>query len=566
MMRKFWIPIVIFIVSVMPVIGLIRTGMPVTHDGRDQVVRVANFYASLAEGNLIPRWGANLNWGYGHPVLMFLYPLPSYFASVFKLIGFTFVDSVKIVFAAAYVSSVIFMYLWVSHGWGAPAGILASVFYGFMPYRFVDLYVRGALGEHMSFVFPPLTAYLLLQLQQLSAEKNHRKNKLKIYGTTAGAAITIALLILSHNALSIIFLSAIILYISYLALISVPGRRIFILLAITVCTAGLGLSAFFWLPAFMEGKYTLRDVVTQGEAMSRFVDWKSFVTASWNYGGSDEFSKKIGSTVIAGIMMTVIGFNRLTRHNRFFAAGLTGIFLFSIYIQTESSAFIWERIGLLQKFQFPWRFLSLTVLSGSVLAAISWDQVIRLIRHVRLRKAVYIMVITASIAFTVDMWQPKDFEIKPESYYSGIYAGTTDTGESSPIWSVRFMEKSPVMPYEVTEGIAKIYPLTRTTTNHSYAVNTDMPVRVIEQTLYFPGWIVLVDGRPTEIEFQDPQYRGLITFRIGEGKHFYRVEFTDTKLRKFSEIISLGFLLSGLAGYVFIYLKNRSFSKNRTCP
>ena len=79
--------LLIIILSIIPVFSLLNPGLPITHDGQDHVARIANFYQNLTEGNIIPRWAGNLNWGYGHPILEFLYPLPSYFASVFSLFG-----------------------------------------------------------------------------------------------------------------------------------------------------------------------------------------------------------------------------------------------------------------------------------------------------------------------------------------------------------------------------------------------------------------------------------------------------------------------------------------------
>ncbi len=77
--------IVLLALSIFPLLDLLHPGIPRGHDTPDHVARIANFYQSLAEGNLIPRWAGNLNWGYGHPILMFLYPLPSYIASVFPI-------------------------------------------------------------------------------------------------------------------------------------------------------------------------------------------------------------------------------------------------------------------------------------------------------------------------------------------------------------------------------------------------------------------------------------------------------------------------------------------------
>src|SRR3989344_960027 len=99
MKYKNFLPILILsLISLIPMLDLFNVGLPITHDGQDHIARIANFYQNLLDGNIIPRWAGNLNWGYGHPILMFLYPLPSYAASIFHAIGFSLVDSTKLVF------------------------------------------------------------------------------------------------------------------------------------------------------------------------------------------------------------------------------------------------------------------------------------------------------------------------------------------------------------------------------------------------------------------------------------------------------------------------------------
>ena len=90
--------LILIIISFVFTLDLFHPGLPVTHDGKDHLFRIANFYQNLKEGNIVPRWAGNLNWGYGHPILEFLYPLPSYLASLFHFAGFSFIDSAKIVF------------------------------------------------------------------------------------------------------------------------------------------------------------------------------------------------------------------------------------------------------------------------------------------------------------------------------------------------------------------------------------------------------------------------------------------------------------------------------------
>jgi len=163
-MKKISLLIILIILAVFPVLSLFHPGLPLTHDGQDHVARIANFYQSLIEGNPIPRWAGNLNWGYGHPILEFLYPLPSYIASIFHFIGFSLVDSTKIVFGLGMILSLFFMYLWLSQFTAKYSALFGAVLYTYAPYRFVELYVRGDIGENLAFAFIPLVLYFLYKL------------------------------------------------------------------------------------------------------------------------------------------------------------------------------------------------------------------------------------------------------------------------------------------------------------------------------------------------------------------------------------------------------------------
>src|SRR6266702_2869960 len=128
--KKFLLLLIVS-VSIIAVFDLFHPCMPVTHDGKDHVARIANFYTSLSEGNIIPRWAGNLNWGYGHPILEFLYPLPSYIASFFHLTGFSFIDSTKLVLGIGMVLSGLCMFVWLSDFLGAWPSLIGAAMYEF---------------------------------------------------------------------------------------------------------------------------------------------------------------------------------------------------------------------------------------------------------------------------------------------------------------------------------------------------------------------------------------------------------------------------------------------------
>lgn len=534
------------VISLIPLKDLFHPGLPITHDGQDHVARIANFYLNLQEGNFIPRWAPNLNWGYGHPILMFLYPLPSYFASFFHFFGFSFVDSVKLVFGVSYILSGITMYLWLREAIDEYSGVVGGLLYLFAPYRFVDLYVRGAIGEHVAFIFPPLLFYFLLRISKKQTVSN-----------VIGGGVTFACLILAHNAISLMFVPLIMLYIAYL----LPATSRWIRTLFYYCSVillGFALSAFFWIPAFLEGKYTLRDIVTTKDYATRFVPWQEFFYKPWSYGISGNLSVEVGIVqwviVFVGILSIFIYYKKNISHWKM-QAGLVFLFFIVLFLMTSYALPIWSQVSLLQKFQFPWRFLSVIVFITAALGG----YVMGLVPNKR--KIVTLCIVTiALLFFNKEYWHAKAYLQKPESYFRGIYNSTTDTGESAPIWSVRFMEKRPAAHTEVIDGKATVRVISRSATSRSYQITAQEKARIRENTLYFPGWVVYVDNKPVEIQFQDANSRGLMTYSVEPGKHTVDIRFGETRLRNVANSISIASLLCIL---VFIITKGKIWRRFR---
>lgn len=530
-----WGLVLVLVLSLLPLLDLLHPGLPLTHDGKDHVARIANFYLSLSEGNIVPRWAANLNWGYGHPVMMFLYPLPSYIASLFHFLGFSLIDSVKAVFAIGLIGSGVAMYLWIKNFLGEYAAVIAGILYMYAPYRFVDLYVRGAIGEHVAFIFMPLVLFFLLKLHL--AITNKKKTSMHI----VGIAISFAALLLSHNAISVMFLPILVGYFLYLAFIN--KKRKFLIWASSALFFGLLLSAFFLFPAFLEGKYTLRDIVTGNEYANRFSNPLSILYGPWSYGGTGQFSVQVGLVQLFFVLIFPYVIYKLKRNSTKHSVlyGLFGLaFLLSLLLIIKESNFIYHIITTLQKFQFPWRFLTITVLTTSVLGAFAFS----LIKKKKIANILLTVFVFFILFINKDYWHARGYLYSNDTFFNSIYDGTTDTGESSPIWSIRFMEHRPKERVELIGGKATIVEKGRNTTVHTYLINTTTNIAQIkENTVYFPGWKVLVNGRQVPIQFQDKNNLGLITFNVPQGKSDVVVKFTNTKLRVISGLLSLGAFL-----------------------
>lgn len=537
--------LIVLLLSILPVIGLFHAGLPITHDGQDHVARIANFYLSLTEGNIFPRWAENLNWGYGHPVMEFLYPFPSYVASFFHFVGFSLVDSTKTVLALGMILSFIFMYLWLSLFSSKYASIFGAFLYTYAPYRLVDLYVRGDIGENLAFAFVPLVLFFMYRLYKRYA----------FYDIVLGG-LSLGLLIVSHNAVSLMTLPFIISYAGFLVYIS-KNRKSLIINHLSLIALGFLLSAFFWIPGLLEGKYTLRNILTKGSYVGRFVSFQQLIYGPWNYGQSGQFTLQFGLLQWLSLVFAPLAAYKLFKAKDkayIWVLGLLAICIPAIFLMLPQSEFIWSRIMLLQNFQFPWRFLTIIVLAASFISVYVFNLIPRRFQLIALVTGIMLILFLQK-----DYFAPKAYQQRPESFYAGVYHSTTDTGESSPIWSVRFMEHTPKAHMEIIDGKATIKELERKSTFHKYEINVVNKTLFRENTLYFPGWEIKANNVKQDIQFQNMQYRGVMLFSLDKGNYTVEVIFKATKLRLMSESLSIITFFGILVIIALRFIKKRIY-------
>jgi hypothetical protein len=100
----------------------------------------------------------------------------------------------------------------------------------------------------------------------------------------------------------------------------------------------------------------------------------------------------------------------------------------------------------------------------------------------------------------------------------------------------------------IFEGKGKILSQQVSNSKRVYSIIATTPLKMVDRTFYFPGWKVLVDGVNVPIEYQDPNYRGVITYAVPSGNHTVSVVYTDTKARLLGKLLTIlgTFLVAGL--------------------
>jgi len=502
----------------------LHSGLPPTHDGEYHVIRFIEFDRALRGGNLYPRWAADLNYGYGIPLFNYVYPLPNYFSSFLHFFGISFIDAFKLNMFTAILLAGLFFYLWTKSFFNEKGALVGSVFYLFSPYMFVDTYIRGSVGEVWALALFP--AFLWAVMEFIYKDK-------KIFLPVS--VVFLALIIFSHNILALMFFSFAFLYSLLLVYLSKNPKANFIK-CLFLFGLGLGLSAIFWLPAILETKYTVGLQIF--DYKSNFVDLYQLIAPSWGsgfYGGglANQMSVQIGIANLLVIFISIAVFINLFR-KKDFRAKLLGFFLASLFIviflMLRMSLPIWENFPLMNYFQFPWRFLSLTILFCSFLAAGIFSVV--------KQKLFFIAMLFLPIVLTLGYIHPAYYMDRMDSYYAtrpNFIDGTNSIGNSfNTLWfnakSVRITAK-----IEDNKNVA-INKSAIKPSNYKFEIIVSKPSILTLNTAYFPGWEAKIDGKAILLQKNSEV---LIAFSVPEGKHSLEVNFGDTAIRLIATLISL---------------------------
>lgn len=125
---------------------------------------------------------------------------------------------------------------------------------------------------------------------------------------------------------------------------------------------------------------------------------------------------------------------------------------------------------------------------------------------------------------------------------------------TSPIWADIDKSKLRIRPksnIEILKGSATIKEISRTPIRHTYEINVQSDVEIKENTLFFPGWIVIADNKLVPINYKNQKSPGVITFNLSKGIYEVNVKFIDLPIITFSKWLS-GLSLSVILIFAFI--------------
>ena len=189
--------------------------------------------------------------------------------------------SIKFSFVVGYFLSGITMYWYLKRVFGRFPAIIGTFLYLYAPYRFVNIFVRAAIGDATSFIFPPLFFLALYELSKYKEIKTLLSDGKK--WITVGA-IGIAGLILSHAMIFVLFGISYFFYLLWNLVFS-KNKKSLLIAFTSIIALGIALSSYYFIPSFIERNYTQFSSIMGGIFTgSTFVPVKQLIYSPWGYG------------------------------------------------------------------------------------------------------------------------------------------------------------------------------------------------------------------------------------------------------------------------------------------
>src|SRR3989344_248549 len=533
--NKYYGLILVLILSFWAIKPLFVNGFFPMHDDT-QVARVFEMGKALRDGMFPVRWVPDLGYGYGYPIFNFYAPLSYYFGGFLTLLGFDALLATKIMMAVGILLSGVFMYLLAREFWGVLGGILSGLFYVYAPYHALDIYVRGDVAEFWAYAFVPLMFWGFYKVFK------DPRWKWVIVGSLGYAGI-----ILSHNLTAMMvtpFLAIVTLLYCYIAYRNKKLFTIYYLLFTILL--GLMISAFYWIPALLEMKYTnvLSQIGGGADFRDHFVCIRQLWDSHWGFGGSasgciDGLSFKIGKLHIILSLISIISailFLRKRREKIWLIVLLSIGFILSVFLTLEISRPIWEALPLVEFLQYPWRFLLIASFFASLLCGVIFLKLDRKIKYVVIISVVFLLIFFNSRIFNPQtIFSRVALDYTNEKYLRWTISKISD--EYLPRDFVKPNNKDEVPNAIIVPELCDSKIAIESLKTHSIRIITNQTddTNFLINIAYFPAWKIFVDGKEKPFKVLNSR----ISIHIPSGKHKIDLKFQETLLEKTSNAISL---------------------------
>lgn len=536
--------LIIFIATIFVCIPLFDQKIDMTYDdGIQHICRLMGTSQSIEEGQPFATIMSNFCNEFGYSWNIFYSPITAFVPLLFRIIGMSYTNCIKIFMFIVVFLSGLFMYQFTKKiTKNNVVGVLSAILYIFAPYRITDMYIRNALAELVSFVFLPLIFNGLYNI----INKKEDKGYLLIIGTIG--------MILTHSVVTIytaIFCSIYVLInIKKLKNKKILKKIILCLLFILVITS------FFWAPLLEHKNATQYEVFKEGrmERTQILVAYKLDFDQLFLTTKDSGMIYEIGLVTLVGLIFTPFVIKKFKK-KKYTKTNFFRIYLFMLISGIVCALmtlkiFPFENLpSILKMIQFSFRLLEFSSFFFAFVVAVN---IAVIIKDFSLKKVIIIelILIISTMFFTGHLHHLENFD---ENKLWPSVPVTSNTGRvhvgcasfeylpSKAFENRKYLENRS-QNVEILSGNAQIENQNKKNSNMNFDINFILEETKLELPyIYYLGYEVTLKTNDSETKLSTYEtengFIGITVPILEKGN--IEVKYTGTFIMKLTTFISL---------------------------
>lgn len=546
-----WIPLLLTLPALAP---LARPGFYVSDDGLFHVYRIAALADAWGQGVLYPRLFPQFGFGYGQAVLNFYAPLSYVPGALLSILGASPDAAAEWTVAVGFMLASLAAYGMGKYIWGRGGGILAAVVYTYFPYHLADAYLRGALPEHMAFVFLPLIVWTTV-----AAFREPHPVPAYLWAALAWAGLAY-----THNLTLLLMAPVWFALALCLALSSGKWNRFWG--SAGGALLGAGLSAGLWLPFLAESKLVGIGLGPSDGYKNHLAPLRQLIQTLPVYQyrvshgqGAAEHPLGWPAVVLAALALVRLLAAPL-RREKLRGAGFAwfglGLFAAVSLLTAAPSLPVWRLLEpVLAQLQYPWRFMTLAALGLALAVGVLAAPLMLRSPRAANRAATVVGGIVLALALIYMAYGLARVPAAPLNLTSAeawgvgrMWADDAAAGQVGATWTGEFLPQAVAEQRwalgRALEGATDGPPLNPPPVVRLSSVGYDRltlafdanpPPQVRLHQFHLPAWTAYVDGR--QVETHPSGELGLVTLDVPPGTKEVAFRFGPSRAALASAVI-----------------------------
>src|SRR5436190_2485814 len=525
--------------AILAVAPMLIRGIPGGNDAVQHHEFAQHVVDAIRAGEWFPHFAGNANHGFGDVGLR-VYPPLSYYALAiaYFAVGDWYTAGIAVFFLIFLIGGV-GVFLWSREFFDVNSSLAAAAIYSLAPFHLNEIYNNFLYAE---FAAGAILPFCFLFLTRVIRDSNLH-NILFL-------SISYAFLISTHLPITIIGSIALALY--AVAMIRLSSLATYVRLGVSVIVSLL-LSSFYWVRMITEMQMVKHSQPKYFANIWSYNENFLFSSRTFTDFLNDGQSLWFGDLIFAAtILICIPSIFALRKTDQWKNYGLQLVIPLAtaVFFATPISYLIWNNLSLLQKVQFPWRWLHIATLTAAVVVGAGSVAIVRRTRGANIDATAFALAagILPFVFLSAFVVRAPHFTSRQEFAERARRLSEAETFEGWwPEWANRaaFSRKEKIDASGRNATLDEWLP-----TKRSFSVDEGAAGLVSISTFYYPHWLASIDGEPVATDVSDD---GVILLQIPNQRVHVELNFVEPTLVRVSIWVStIGwFLVIGIL--IFLY-------------